>query len=117
MRIKRIIMAILLLCGIIVSAAAQQKITLKGIVTDSNKEPLVGAGVVVKGSVGTYAITDLDGRFTLDMEPYNRIEVSFIGFKPKEILIKEEKYIEVTLEEDVSLSIDEVVVTASGAQR
>ena len=42
-----------LLCGIIASAAAQQKITLTGLVTDSKKEPLIGAGVVVKGSFGT----------------------------------------------------------------
>ena len=115
MGIKRIIATLFLLCGILASAAAQQKITLTGLVTDTKKEPLIGAGVVVKGSVGNYAITDLDGRFTLEMEPYNRIEVSFLGFKTKELLIKEEKYVEVTLEEDVSLAIDEVVVTASGA--
>lgn len=117
MGIKRIIATMFLLCGIVASAAAQQKITLNGLVTDTKKEPLIGAGVVVKGSVGNYAITDLDGRFTLEMESYNRIEVSFLGFKTKELLIKEEKYVEITLEEDVSLAIDEVVVTASGAQR
>ena len=51
---KRILLVILLLCGITSAVSAQQKITLKGHVEDSNGEPLIGAGVIVKGKIDRY---------------------------------------------------------------
>ncbi len=114
---KRILLVILLLCGITSAVSAQQKITLKGHVEDSNGEPLIGAGVIVKGKIGMGAVTNYDGDFYLEMEPYNRIEVSFLGCKTVEVLIKEEEFVSIVLEPETNLVIDEVVVTASGSQR
>ncbi len=46
--------------------AQQQGHTVQGVVLDSNQEPVIGANVLVKGTtVGT--ITDIDGRFTLEV--------------------------------------------------
>ena len=114
---KRILLVILLLCGITSAVSAQQKITLKGHVEDSNGEPLIGAGVIVKGKIGMGAVTNYDGDFYLEMEPYNRIEASFLGCKTVEVLIKEEEFVSIVLEPETNLVIDEVVVTASGSQR
>ena len=51
---------------------AQQKISVSGIVTDENKEPVIGANVSVKDVPGLGTITDLNGRYVIKVEPYNR---------------------------------------------
>ena len=51
-------------------AITQQEKTVTGTVVDANGEPIIGANVVVKGTT-TGTITDMDGRFTLNV-PLNR---------------------------------------------
>lgn len=52
-----------------------QKITITGVVTDENQQPLPGATVVVEpGHTG--AATDLDGHFSLNVLPSDKIVVS-----------------------------------------
>ena len=48
-----------------VSAQNARKIT--GVITDANGEPLIGA--TVKGNAGTGVVTDLDGKFALQLKP------------------------------------------------
>ena len=62
MRIKEIITICLLFVS--VSLLAQEKtIEVTGVVTDTNKEPLVGVNVTVKDKPGLGAITDINGRY------------------------------------------------------
>ena len=56
------LMAILLMVPIGLSA---QEITVKGNVTDSTGEGVIGASVVEKGNAGNGTITDINGDFTL----------------------------------------------------
>lgn len=59
---------------------AQTGRTIKGLVTDANGEPLIGCNVVVVGS-NTGVITDIDGRFTLNIPAdAKQIKVSYIGY-------------------------------------
>lgn len=67
------------------------KIEVKGIVTDESGEPLIGVNVIIKDVPGLGAITDIDGKFKIKMEPYHRLVFSFIGFDKQEILIKRTK--------------------------
>ena len=61
---------------------AQAQETVRGVVTDAAGEPLIGANVVEKGTTnGT--ITDMDGNFTLNVQPGATIVVSFIGYQPQ----------------------------------
>ena len=54
--------------------------TIKGLVTDANGEPLIGCNVVVVGS-NAGVITDIDGRFTLNIPAdAKQIKVSYIGY-------------------------------------
>jgi TonB-linked SusC/RagA family outer membrane protein len=92
---------------------AQSK-QVTGIVKDEAGEPVIGASVVVKGtSVGI--LTGADGKFALDVpQSATTIAVTYIGFKEKEVDVA--PYIEVVLEEDVSV-LDEVVVVAYGTAK
>ncbi|GAB5554501.1 MAG: TonB-dependent receptor [Saprospiraceae bacterium] len=88
---------LILLCT---NVAIAQNI-LKGVVTDSEGEPLISATILVK-ETGTGIVTDLDGRFELklDVALPTIIEVSYTGFNPKEIEIT-------SFDEELSITLEE----------
>ena len=55
-----------------IPAVAQQKVTVKGVVTDINGEKLPGATVVVEGTPRG-AITDIDGTYTIDVNKNEKL--------------------------------------------
>lgn len=71
MKIKYIISIYLLLFSTIIFA--QEKIEVTGVVTDTNKEPLVGVNVTIKDQAGLGAITDINGRYKITTEEYSRL--------------------------------------------
>ncbi|MBQ8071694.1 MAG: TonB-dependent receptor [Bacteroidales bacterium] len=89
-----------------------KKIT--GTILDENGEPVIGAAVMVKGSsVG--AITDLDGRYSLEASPEATLVVSCVGYADME-------FSAASIPSEISLSVDsqfldEVVVVGYGVQR
>jgi TonB-linked SusC/RagA family outer membrane protein len=94
------------------STANEQTTKINGTVTDG-VETIIGANVKVKGqSVGT--LTDMDGRFQLDVEPGTELVISYIGYE--EVTMKASPNMIVVLKED-SKALSEVVVTALGIQR
>ena len=90
---------------------------VSGVVTDANNEPLIGANVTVKNVPGLGAITNIDGKYTIKMQPYNRLVFSYIGYETQEILVKEEHTVNVVMKENKETALDEVVITATGAQK
>lgn len=92
--------------------AVQQVQKIKGVVTDG-KEPVVGASVIVKGQ-GTGTVTDIDGKFTLNVKPGTLIEISYVGYKSQQV--RASSNMKISLQED-SKMISEVVVTALGIKR
>ena len=93
-----------------------QKKIIKGCVTDSSGEPLIGVSVSVKGTTfGT--VTDIDGNYTLTVPSgYNDIQFSYVGFKTELHSISSDGNLNISLNEDAQ-AIDEVVVTALGIKR
>ncbi|MDB5263236.1 MAG: TonB-linked outer membrane protein SusC/RagA family [Adhaeribacter sp.] len=90
--------------------------TVTGQVTAPNGDALPGVTVVVKGT-STGTTTNPDGSYTLSVNDGNNILVfSFIGFVTKEVEIKNQATLNVTLAED-SKSLNEVVVVAYGIQK
>ena len=66
-----------------VEAVKQQK-SINGIVADEQGEPIIGASVLEKGTTnGT--ITDLDGKYSLEVEPNSILVVSYIGYVSQQI--------------------------------
>lgn len=78
--------------------------------------PLPGANIVVRGTMrGTQ--TDFDGYFEIEATREEILEISFIGFKEKDVVIDKRVNYEITLEEDQSTQLGEVVVVAYGSQK
>ncbi len=114
---KKFLFIYILLLGISANALAQQNITVTGTVIDTNKEPLIGVSVSVSNSPGLGTITDLNGKFTIKMQPYHTLVFSYIGYDKTEVLVKEQRVVNVTMKESEAFTIDEVVVTATGVQK
>ena len=93
---------------------AQQK-TIKGIVVDATGEPLIGVNVSVKGTtIGI--ITDIDGKYTLEVPTNATLVFSYIGYRTQEHSVGNQTTINITLQEDTQ-NIDEVVVVGYGVQK
>lgn len=97
-----------------VGAFAQTNV--RGTVTDSKGEVLIGVNVIVKGTRnGT--VTDIDGAFSLSIpDPNSVIEFSYVGFKTMEVSLSGQTQIKVVLEDDTEL-LDEVIVVGYGTQK
>ena len=76
-----------------------QRVTVTGTVVDGQGEPVIGAGIVVKGTTeGT--ITDLDGKFSIEAEAGTTLVVSFIGMDSYEFTAEGQKNLNVVLHDD-----------------
>lgn len=95
----------------------QQNIEVTGTVIDVHNDPLIGVNVIIKDRPGMGTTTDIDGKFKIKMEPYQRLVLSFIGFETQEILIKEQRTVKVVMLESKATALDEVIVTGTGTQK
>jgi TonB-linked SusC/RagA family outer membrane protein len=92
-----------------------QSLEIKGKVTDTNQEPLIGATILVQGTEqGT--ITDINGNFQLKTDPKATLIISYTGFSSKIILVGNQTVWNIMLEPE-DLKLDEVVVIGYGSQR
>lgn len=91
--------------------------TVKGVVTDNTGEPIIGASVMEVGVAGNGGVTDIDGNFTVNLKGKgNKLKISYIGMKPKEVNVAGKTNITVKLE-DESNSLNDVVVIGYGTVR
>ena len=91
-------------------AEQKQAVKLIGKVVDKNGEPIVGATLVIKGTTVGVA-TDVDGKFEMNNLSGEKfvLQVRFIGMGMQEVTAYPDKFITITLQEEVS-EMDEVVV-------
>ncbi len=108
--------ATLKLPGIPVSTA-MPPLTVRGRVLDETNKPVPSATVLLKGTSTVGTVTDVEGRFSLNVPEGNSVLViSSIGFKSQEVPVNNRLTIDVILESDVR-SLNEVVVVGYGTQR
>lgn len=96
-------------------AFAQQQgtVAVKGVVKDSNGEPIIGATVkAANGKVG--AITDINGNFSIDVKPGASLEISSIGYASTTVKVGQSRQLSVVLKDD-SHMLNEVVAIGYGA--
>ncbi|MBQ9877918.1 MAG: TonB-dependent receptor plug domain-containing protein, partial [Bacteroidales bacterium] len=93
-----------------------QNVNLRGKVTDSSGEPVIGASVVLVGNTTVGAITDLDGNYSLSVPANSSVTVSFIGYTSQTVAVGGRSVINFTLEEDNEF-LEETVVIGYGVQR
>ena len=94
--------------------AVQQSKTVTGTVSDAGG-PVIGATIMEKGtSNGT--VTDLDGNFSLNVQPGATLVISYVGYKTQEIAVGSQSVINIDLTEDADV-LEEVVVVGYGVQK
>lgn len=96
-------------------SAQSSKVTVTGVVEDT-RGAVIGASVLEKGVPSNGVITDLDGNFSLKVNPNATLVVSFVGYKTEEIPLKGKRSVKVVLQEDSEL-LEEVVVVGYGTMR
>ena len=105
-----------------VSAETVLPQTVIGTVTDGKGNPVIGVVVRLADEngrgIGAAAVTDIEGRWSLDYEAIENAKISFscLGFKPQTVEAQGRERIDIVLQEDVE-SLDEVVVVGYGYMR
>jgi len=90
----------------------QQQRTVRGIVVDENGIPIIGATIKILGTTnGT--ISDMDGKFELNVDSKSVLEVSYIGYSTQKVKLNSSSSIQITLKEETEV-LNEVVVTGFG---
>ena len=91
----------------------QELLKISGIVTDESGAPIVGATILLKKDPSKWAVTDFDGKFSLnDIPKGSIIKVVSMGFLDQEIVITTSGEKNITLKEDVE-SLDEIIITSN----
>ena len=111
--IRRCLLLLSLMIFVSSGLLAQQEVS--GKVTDENNDPIVGANILIKGTInGT--ITDMDGAFKLSAPEDATLLISFVGYATQEIAIAETTNFDFQLLPDDN-ALEEVVITALGIER
>ena len=93
-----------------------QNVNVFGKVTDAkNGEEVIGATVKVKGA-SSGSITDMEGNYKLSVRPGATLEISYVGYKTKEVKVSGAGKLDVQISED-SQMMDEVVVVGYGVMK
>ncbi|MBR1596999.1 MAG: TonB-dependent receptor [Phocaeicola sp.] len=96
-------------------ASTQQNHVVRGTVIDENGDPMIGVNVTIDGtSRGT--ITDVDGRFTLEVGRGQTLTFSYIGYRDYSVRLSGETSLDVTMKPSTE-TLDEVVVVGYGTQK
>lgn len=94
-----------------------QKRTVSGIVTDSKNEPLIGVNVAIKNASTTGTITDIDGKYSLEIPSGNSVLVfSYIGYSTQEVKVSNRSVVDIVLKDDMQ-ALEEVVVVGYGTMK
>ena len=96
---------------------AQTSRVVEGTVVDSNNEPLYGVAITVKDKPGVGVISDLDGRFSIRLEPSDaELVFTFLGMTTQTVNVATQNRIFVTMVDDAQV-FGEVVVVGFGQQK
>jgi len=104
---KKLFLLAAALMSVVASFAQPRQIS--GKVADANGEPLIGVGIVVKGTT-TGTMTDVDGSFVLTVPADAVLEISSIGYVSQEIVVGNKTQFDIVLEEDNELLEGTVVI-------
>jgi TonB-linked SusC/RagA family outer membrane protein len=104
--------------GVSAGISAQQASTVEitGVIVDEGG-PLPGANVSVKDVPGLGTVSDISGKYKIKVERYQTLVFSYVGYEKQEVLVVDQRELNITMKEAVSNAIDEVVVTATGPQK
>ena len=104
---KRVI--ITFLCLLCIVQAYSQSFTISGTIIDGeSNEPLIGAGILVKGA-GRGTITNIDGKYSLEVKRGETLVFSFVGYQNQEVAITNQRTLNIALRVSEANNLNEVV--------
>ena len=89
--------------------------TVTGTVSDGAGEPIIGATVIVKGTING-VLTDMDGKYTIKAREGEVLEFRYIGYNSVEQKVKDKSVINIAMAES-NVNLDDVVVIGYGSQK
>jgi TonB-dependent starch-binding outer membrane protein SusC len=92
-----------------------QRTLVSGTVKDESGSSMPGVNILLKGTT-TGTSTDTDGKFTMEASPSDVLEISFIGYKTREIPVGSQTAFDITMEGDIT-TLSEIVVIGYGEQK
>ncbi|MDR1379963.1 MAG: SusC/RagA family TonB-linked outer membrane protein, partial [Tannerella sp.] len=93
----------------------QGKKRITGVVMDDAGEPVAGAGIIEQGT-SNGVISDIDGRFSMDVAEKATIRISYVGYLTQTVTIDNQTSLTVVMNEDTQ-ALDEIVVVGYGLQK
>ena len=112
---KRVI--ITFLCLLCIVQAYSQSFTISGTIIDGeSNEPLIGAGILVKGA-GRGTITNIDGKYSLEVKRGETLVFSFVGYQNQEVAITNQRTLNIALRVSEANNLNEVVITGRGSAK
>lgn len=72
----------LMLCLMAAINVMAQNVKITGTVVDSSNEPIIGATVTVSDDTNVKAVTNVDGRFTINAAPGSNLHITYIVIRP-----------------------------------
>ncbi|GHT20872.1 SusC/RagA family TonB-linked outer membrane protein [Bacteroidia bacterium] len=112
---RRLLFAACCVCVGTFSLFAQQDVTVTGVITDENGDPMPGATVMVQGGTKG-AITDGNGAFSISVKPADVLKISFVGYQTVTVAVADQRKIDVQLNPSAN-ELDEVTIVAFGKQK
>ena len=110
------ILLVILSSGTVLLHAQSGGLVVNGTVVDETKTPIVGAGIVIKGTHDG-AVSDLDGNFTITVPDSKTVlEISYLGYKTLELKVGNSAKLFVQLTEDATF-LESSVAVAYGTQK
>lgn len=89
--------------------------TITGNVVDDKNGPIIGATVLIKGTVNG-VLTDINGHYSIQASEGDVLEYRFVGYKSAEKTVQKNDVINITLAES-NINLDDVVVIGYGQQK
>jgi TonB-linked SusC/RagA family outer membrane protein len=104
----------MILFSVLISQLAFSQVQIKGSVTDEHGNPIIGATLVIKGSIiGT--VTDINGNYSLEANESDILVCSFVGYLTEEKSITSSTdLIDFSLIPDL-IGLEEVVIIGYGS--
>ncbi|MGV8962115.1 MAG: SusC/RagA family TonB-linked outer membrane protein [Candidatus Saccharimonadaceae bacterium] len=116
---KKYILSVLCIILYVMGASAQKKtVQVTGTIVDSDGLPMIGATVIVKEKPGLGVASNIDGKYKIEVESFQYLVFSYIGFESQEQLVKEEDIIlDIMMQESKATALDEITITGMGPQK
>lgn len=111
----RIVILTFILSFLFLFSSFAQNQKIKGIITDSEKQPLIGV-LIENKTTGNKEVSEADGSYTIGANIGNILTFAYLGMETKSVVVADEMIVNVTLTAD-DHSLNEIVVVAFGTQR